>query len=135
MDMTHSSFANPKPAKTRKQVKAKKDRSETAVKQLVRAIVSQRDGDCRFQNLGLGPCSGESEWAHVKKYRRANTRRQPPEQRHKTVGTLMACSRHHDLIDGRQSPRLYLDLGPEGCNGTLVASLGSIKRLVPVVIR
>ena len=118
----------PKPER-RKTTKARKDRQEAAVIAKVRADAVARDDYCRFswecQSLGLticvddvGPCDGPSEWCHLKT--RASTRNMPPEQRHGTAWTIQACQRHHNLLDGRQQPRIVVRcLTPDGTDGPI----------------
>lgn len=96
---------NPKP-EPRKRVKGRKDRREAAIKKSVRAQCVERDGYCliasqllRSLRDLLGPCGGQSEWAHVGRQRRCFTRGQAPEVRHTTAGSGMLCERHHDAYD------------------------------------
>ena len=118
----------PKPEK-RKTTKARKDRQEAAVIAKVRAADVARDDYCRFswecQSLGLtvlkddlGPCDGDSHWCHLPPKTRAKTRNMPPEERHGTVWTIMACKFHHDRLDDRQQPRIVVrcltDAGADG---------------------
>ncbi len=95
-------YPQPKPAKTLKQVKAKKDRAEDAQIQRVRAACVERDGDCRLLNKNCGPCGGASEWAHLERKRRAHTRGRPPHDRHTTEDTMMLCTAHHQSYDRRE---------------------------------
>ena len=89
----------PKPIK-RKTLKGRKVRAESKVTQRIRALCVDRDGDCRLKNTnGFGPCGGESEWAHLGEKKRARTRGMAPEVRHTTAGSLMLCTRHHQLYD------------------------------------
>jgi hypothetical protein len=67
----YATCAIPK-GKTRKQLKAKAGRAEAAVKRRVRAQCVERDGFCRL--MGCGPCHGVSEWAHLHRKRRSQTR-------------------------------------------------------------
>lgn len=48
----------------RRILKARKDRREAEVKDLVRADCVERDGYCISRDLD--PCSGPSEWMHLK---------------------------------------------------------------------
>ena len=105
-------MAFPKP-RTRKSLKAKKDRAEVAVAKSVRAECVERDGHyCRIgfpvavsgdvlpdPRGGMDCCSGPSEWAHLGRHRRAHTRGMSPEKRHTTQGSLMLCRRHHHDYD------------------------------------
>ncbi len=113
---------------TRKQVKAKKDRSEAAVKKQVRAEVVRRDCYCRISSV-WGPamydhheppaqfleCDGPSEWAHLR--RRSQTRGMAPDIRHTTADTLMLCRKHHA---DEEAHRLRVTaLTRKGCDGHL----------------
>lgn len=118
----------PKP-RTRRQVKAKKDRSEDKTKRIVRALCVERDGDCRLGDWEQNPddwhsdslegdaCEGPSQWCHMKHKSRAKTRGQSPQIRHTTADSFMACQKHHAQYDGRQTPRLFIfaftDLGAD----------------------
>lgn len=81
----------------RKRVKGRRRRAESQRKKSVRAQCVDRDGFCRL--MGLGPCSGVSEWAHLGDKKRFKTRGQAPEIRHTTAGSFMACSGHHRRYD------------------------------------
>lgn len=83
--------------KTRKQLKAAKDRAEMKVIKRVRAKCVVRDGFCRL--MGVGPCFGVSEWCHMRPKTRAHTRGLPPEVRHTTEHSFMGCTSHHDAYD------------------------------------
>src|SRR5260221_361379 len=99
--------ACPKPAKTRKQVKGRKDRREAKVNKSVRAQCVDRDGECRLQIVvddknviwPMELCIGKSEWAHLGTKKRFKTRGQAADQRHSTWGSLMFCARHHRDYD------------------------------------
>ena len=100
------SVACPKP-EPRKRAKARRKRAEGATATAVRAIVARRDGACRFLaspgsalHLLLGPCEGPSQWAHLKGHQRWETRGMSPEDRHTSVGSIMACWRHHESKAG-----------------------------------
>lgn len=90
--------------KTRRQIKARKDRSEAAVIKKVRAEAEARDGFCIWMWSNEGPCEGVSEMAHLDDYRRFQTRGQAPELRHQLQFVAMMCSRHHRLFDARKLP-------------------------------
>lgn len=105
-------FSKPEP---RKRTKARKQRSEIAVKRMVRAIVAARDGYCRAWRLG--PCEGALEWAHLEDKRRAHTVGMPPEERHTTTHTCMLCTRHHQLYDARAFRVEFLT--PNGADGRM----------------
>lgn len=79
--------------KTRKQIKAKKDRLEAKVKRAVRAECVERDGHCRLTGTTL--CDGPSEWAHLES--RAKTRGMASDRRHSTNNSIMACRKHHQM--------------------------------------
>ena len=129
----HGGVACPKPVK-RKTLKGRKDRAEAKQKHMVRMLCVARDGDCRIVRPGatieqaweaFGECRGESEWAHMHEKRRSQTRGLPPEVRHTTAHSFMACTRHHDMYDGRQSPRLFVTaLTRQGADGPLKVRLG-----------
>ncbi len=113
---------------TAKAVKAKKDRHAGKVVQSVRAQCDERDGPCRIgrprpgdQVVGdPGACRGESQWMHLGEKTRAKTRKQAPEVRHTTQGSMMGCTAHHDRYDGRARPRLGIEqLTAKGADGPL----------------
>ena len=99
---------------------AAKRRAEKKVAAVVRAACVERDGYCRWA-LASGTssfCEGASEWAHFGDSTRAKTRGMKPERRHTTAGSMMLCTKHHDALDGRRHPRLYLDaLTAKGADG------------------
>lgn len=77
--------------------------------------MATRDGFCRAAMKRVGPCQGVSEWAHYLK--RFQTRKQAPEMRHTTGGSLMLCTRHHRAFDEH---RLQIEvLTAAGCDGPL----------------
>lgn len=90
--------ACPKPEPL-KRTKRRKLHVEALVKQKVRALCVERDGDCRLHGAAGFTCSGESEWAHLGEKKRARTRGMKPEQRHTTAGSLMLCTGHHRAYD------------------------------------
>lgn len=114
-------LANWKPAKgSARREKAREDRREAVVIQHVRALCVERDGPCRLlASAGMGLCFGESEWAHLPKWMRSHTVNQPAEERHHTMGTLMLCTSHHNKLDGRQYPRLFVEHGDSGADGPM----------------
>lgn len=84
----------------------------------IRALVAERDGECRIGDWELNPgdthdewlsnenmpprdfsCDGHSEWAHLGDGKRFKTRGMAPEQRHSTARSLMLCTRHHRMYD------------------------------------
>src|SRR5688572_28232919 len=86
--------------KTRKQLKARRDRQEAKVEKAVRAACVERDGFCLVLNRvdGIIPdCSGASEWAHLSGHRRSQTRGMPATYRHNTAWTAILCTKHHRL--------------------------------------
>lgn len=97
--------------RTRKQIKAKKDRAEATVKKSVRAACVKRDRYCRVglwtaglkhPPVWLGTCAGPAEWAHLHSHRRAQTRGQAAEKRHTTAGSLCLCRFHHAEYDAHR---------------------------------
>ncbi len=99
---------NPKP-EPRQRVKRRRQRGEKQVEKSVRAKTVERDGHCLVYTripahiaVLLGPCEGDSEWAHIGKYRRCFTRGLLPEQRHTTVGSGQLCHKHHADYDAHR---------------------------------
>ncbi|MEY4385813.1 MAG: hypothetical protein RLY20_1096 [Verrucomicrobiota bacterium] len=99
---------NPKP-EPRKRIKARQSRAEAAVKKAVRAQCVLRDGYCLITSRLprslwslLGPCAGDSQWAHIGRHRRCFTRGLAPEERHTTAGSGMLCDKHHDAYDAHE---------------------------------
>jgi hypothetical protein len=96
--------------KTRKQLKAAKDRRASIVQKLVRAACCARDLFCRVGTDSLlydhtpvfTECSPVQEWAHMHSHRRSQTRGQAAEKRHTTMGSLMLCRHHHAEYDAHQ---------------------------------
>lgn len=108
------SVACPKPPRgSQKRARRARRRSETAVIQEVRPQVVLRDGYCRVRKYGLepvlGPCRGESQWAHLERYRKCHTRGMDAEERHTTHGTAMFCDGHHDAYDAHEFSVLSAD--------------------------
>jgi hypothetical protein len=133
-------YAQPKSRDTIKRVKGRKVRAETAVKQRVRFLCVERDGDCRVQGLeALGACSGESEWAHLEDKKRARTRGMLPEERHATAGSAMFCTTHHQAYDAGEFAVEYLS--EKGADGPMAyrTSKGMLayetSLPIPVVLR
>jgi hypothetical protein len=123
----------PKPTK-RKAIKARQDRHEAAVIKAVRAACVERDGYCRVRqshhydkillDLDLLECAGSSQFTHLPPKTRAATRNMAPEERHGTAWTIQACRRHHDMIDGRQRPRIVVRcLTPDGADGPIAVEV------------
>ena len=111
----------PKP-EPRARVKGRAKRKASAVVRDVRAACVARDGYCRVGACYslLGPCGGDSQWAHLKEKQRSKTRGQPAEVRHTTQGSLMLCSQHHDRYDGRAGPKLTITaVSPDGAEGAI----------------
>ena len=111
--------------KTRRQLKARKDREEAKVIKRVRAIVAARDGYCRLyvavpELIPFGWCGGESEWAHLEGHRRFQTRGLPAEQRHSSTGSIMLCTNHHHAYDRH---RFYIHGSPKLADGPLVFTM------------
>ena len=109
-------YGTPAPkGKTRKQLKAKRDRIAKVIEKIVRAKCVDRDGFCRL--MGCGPCQGVSEWCHMHVKRRSKTRNLPPEVRHTTMESFMACTSHHAAYDAH---RITLEpLTDRGANGPM----------------
>ena len=109
--------------KTIKRDKGRRKRAEGKRAKLVRADCVTRDGYCRVRRDikdQHGDCEGPSEWCHLGEKTRAKTRRMAPEERHSTEWTIMACKKHHDMIDGRRKPVLKVAMpDPEGADGLL----------------
>lgn len=105
----------------RKRLKGRKQRAGGKVVTRVRADVVLRDGYCRWLSVGLGACSGPSEWAHAPWNTRAHSRGMEPDERHSTADTLMCCRRHHQELDGRAYPRLQITAleSQKGADGRL----------------
>ncbi len=102
---------------SRKKQKAREKREERKVITHVREQCVDRDGFCRAQGIGMGPCIGCSEWCHFGDHKRFKTRGQEPERRHNTQGSLMMCSGHHYEYD---KGRLEINaLTERGCDGPL----------------
>jgi hypothetical protein len=124
----------PKPER-RKTTKARQDRHEAAVEKQVREAVVERDGHCRISwehrrtgmtvmDFDLLGCKGDSQFCHLPPKTRAATRKMPPEERHGTAWTLMACKFHHDRLDGRQQPRIVVRcLTPDGADGPITVEI------------
>jgi hypothetical protein len=105
----NTSLAKPKRG-SHKRLKAKRARAAGKVVEIVRHRCVERDGYCFIVNRlsaaqyfdlipAIGICEGPSEWAHVGKHRRSKTRGQAAEVRHTTVGSAIACRKHHRLYD------------------------------------
>jgi hypothetical protein len=112
----YSVLAQPK-GRTRKQVKARQQRAERAVKQLVRRLCVERDGGCRAFWVQPLRCGGAIEWAHVRGRRRSQTRGMNPEDRHSTKHSLMLCRKHHAMEEAGTLRVVYLT--DDGCDGDL----------------
>ena len=99
---------NPKPEPWRR-VKGRRKRHEAAVRKTVREQTVERDGYCliasrlpRALASLLGPCSGDSEWAHIGRQRRCFTRGRAAEDRHTTAGSGQLCQKHHQAYDAHK---------------------------------
>lgn len=99
--------------------RAKKRRAEGPMLKAVRATVDERDGYCRL--MGLSPCRGVSQLAHLADKKRARTRGMAPEERHTTAGTMKACERHHGLYD---AGTILIAMTEQGADGPIRASEG-----------
>jgi hypothetical protein len=82
---------------TRKRIEGRRRRTAAKVVRSVRSQCVDRDGFCRL--MGVGPCAGASELAHLGDKKRFKTRGQAPEVRHTTAGSFMACAGHHRRYD------------------------------------
>jgi hypothetical protein len=103
---------------TRKQIKAKRGRTEAQVKRDVRADVFERDWDCRVVGMAPAACDGPHEWAHLRPFTRAQTRNMAPEERHQTAYSARMCREHHRMYDAGLFDIVYLD--PErGADGPI----------------
>jgi hypothetical protein len=105
---------------TRQSLKAKAKRLEKTMIALVRTACVLRDGRCRapdIEGAKVGRCSGQSERAHFGRHRRARTRGEAPEIRHKTAGSLMLCTAHHRAYDAGKLK--ITALTDRGCDGPL----------------
>lgn len=111
MDYSQSALSK---GRTRRQLKATRDRLEAKVKRDVRAACVERDGGCRLAECGR--CEGAIEWCHLGEWKRSKTRGMAPEERHSTRGSFMACTHHHQLYDRGE---LVIEYGPDGANGPL----------------
>jgi len=119
MAMNYTQSALPK-GRTRKQVKAKRDRLEAKVKRAVRAACVERDGYCRMAWHDVaGSCDGISEWAHLGEWKRCWTRGMPADDRHHTKGSFMLCRKHHREYD---SGKIFIIYGNHGANGQLLVT-------------
>lgn len=136
----------PKPSKTRRQLKARQARQETQIKKLTRAACVVRDGDCRLlqaefllYECSMGRvdylaspwhahnCDAPYEWAHFGDKRRSRTRGQAAEIRHTTAGSLMLCKSAHEAYD---AGRLKITaLTRHGCDGRLKFALAKGETL------
>jgi len=116
--------------KTRKQIKARRDRAEARVKKSVRQLCVDRDGYCRLSSEAWenhpddwhddalnDTCDGPAQWAHLHSHRRSQTRGQTATRRHTTFGSLMLCVEHHQQYDAHQLQILIV--GNDGCDGSL----------------
>ena len=130
MSLDYSVLALPK-GKTRKQLKARRDRADARVEQSVRAECVERDGHCRISSWEDHPddwhaddlqqpddfSEGPSEHAHMHSRRRSQTRNQAPEIRHDTKHSLMLCRFHHAEYDAHRL--LITALSRKGADGPL----------------
>lgn len=116
-------LAIPKP-EPRKRTKGRRERVEARVKKSVREQTVERDGYCliatrlpRALAVLLGPCEGESEWAHVGRHRRCFTRGQQAEERHTTKGSGQLCRKHHRDYDAHKFD--FTTTKRDGMDGTI----------------
>ena len=93
--------------KTRRQVKARRDRADAKVEKAVRAACVERDHYCRVNLYRLEGLlrpeagMGQHEFAHMHHKRRSKTRGLPPEERHSRTWCLMLCRSHHRRYDAK----------------------------------
>ncbi len=116
-ELTYVSFRRKKktPGITARE-RAKRRRAEMSVAKVVRAACVARDGFCRL--MGLTPCSGPSQWAHLKK--RSQTRGMAPEARHSTAYSMMACQKHHQM---QETGEIHISLDDRGADGWIRVQL------------
>ncbi len=107
-----------KPGPTAK-ARAKRRRAESPVAMFVRERCVDRDGYCRL--MGLSPCEGPSEWAHLGEKKRARTRGMSPEMRHTVAGSMMMCAKHHRAYDAGQ---IWIAVSSTGAVGPIRAEEG-----------
>src|SRR6478735_6087301 len=121
------SYARKKPGPTAK-YRAKRKRADDAYAAVIRAVVDERDGHCRYwldrfsspTDEDVTTCEGPSKWAHLRGKTRAQTRGMPPEQRHTTADSVKLCRYHHGCYDGRRAQRLKIRvLTKKGADGPL----------------
>jgi hypothetical protein len=108
-----------KPGPTAK-YRAKRRRAEGPVLAAVRATCDERDGYCRL--MGLSPCSGESQLAHLEEKKRTRTRGMLPEERHVTTHAAKFCEGHHGKYD---AGKIQIALGERGADGPMRAQEGT----------
>lgn len=101
-----------KPKGVTARYRAKRKRADDTERLKVRADCVERDGYCRL--MGLSPCSGDSEHAHLEEWKRARTRGMKPEERHTKAGSAMFCHRHHALYDAGEIVIAMTDKGADG---------------------
>ncbi len=99
--------------------RAKRRRAEQPFAVQVRATCVERDGYCRL--MGLSPCAGASQWAHLEAMKRARTRGMLPEARHATTHSAMFCERHHGLYD---AGTIQIAMTERGADGPIRAQFG-----------
>lgn len=120
-ELTYERYQSRRPkAGPTARARAKRRRAEQPVAAIVRAKCVERDGYCRL--MGLSPCSGPSEWAHLEEKKRARTRGMAPEERHRTTHSLMACKGHHEQYD---AGAIQIAMTPKGADGTIRVQLGA----------
>lgn len=116
MDYSKSAISK---GKTRKQLKAKKDRAEAKVKKSVRAACVERDGYCRYHASTGECCTGPSQWAHLEEKKRARTRGMSPLDRHTTARSMMLCQSIHAAYDAGFITLMFLD-SAMGADGSVI---------------
>jgi hypothetical protein len=117
---------------TRAEIKSREDREEQQIIKRNRAKCVRRDGDCRIGYWGdsavelFGECFGASQWHHLDP--RSLTRNEPPEVRHSTTITMMACGSHHRMLDLHEIK--YEPQTEDGADGPLTFWVDESRRLV-----
>lgn len=114
-DLTYVPFTRrTKKAGPTARARAKRRRAEHPVATKVREKCVDRDGFCRL--MGLSPCSGQSEWAHLEEKKRARTRGMSPEERHTTTHSAMFCTGHHAAYD---AGKILIAMTEKGADGPI----------------
>lgn len=113
--------------------------TEATIIKHVRQECVFRDGYCRIGKI-MGTykdCRGASEWAHFGEWKRWKTMGQDPAVRHCTEGSLMACTRHHQLYDNKfvkwsgqsDTPILINALSERHADGPLAVTVNGVLHI------